>query len=60
VLDGSPVTFEVLELDPLDVGKVVLLLDPVLVRLVMPAGLLLERVTLDDEIVVLEVGLEEI
>lgn len=23
VLDGSPVTFEVLELDPLDVGKVV-------------------------------------
>lgn len=55
VVDGSPVTLEVPELDPLDVGEVVWLLDPVLDWLVVPVGLPLKPVILGDEVVVLEV-----
>ena len=55
MVDGSPATLEVPELDLLDVGEVVWLLDPGLDWLVVPVGVMLEPVTLDDEVVVLEV-----
>lgn len=55
MVDGSPVTLEVPELDPLDAGEVVWLLDPVLDWLVVPVGLPLKPVILSDEVVVLEV-----
>ena len=57
VLDGSPVTLELLEIDSLDAGELVTLLDPELLWLV---GLLLEPVKLDDEVVLSEVEPEEI